>query len=142
MPGREPIPVPPDLHDAPRRPDNPLGLDLLIDADTRLPEVEGSGCFETLSDRSRSWSIGRPADCSALVDEIAPLADGGYLVTLRPATTDDFDLYPYVLSVDGTVENLDPIETSGQTIDVHPGPDGLTVLTVNDGTATIETSPR
>ncbi len=134
-------PTPADTYTVvPGRPNNPLGLGLLIDSGTQLPEVEGAGCFETLSDQSQSWSIERPTDCSAFVDEIAPLADGGYLVTLRAATDESSStMYPYVLRVDGTIENLDPIDG---TVDVQPGPNGLTVLTVNDATASISTIPQ
>lgn len=112
--------------------------------DTQLPEVEGAGGFEVIFDQSQRWTIGRPAEGSALVDEIAPLADGGYLVTMRATVTTTASpsgLYPYVLHADGTIETLDPVDASEQSTDAQPGPAGLTLLITNATTAEIEHVP-
>ncbi len=68
-------------------------------ADTQLPVVEGAGSFEIISDQSQQWSMPQPTETRAFVDEITPLTDGGYLVTMQSAAVEPTmpDIYPYVL---------------------------------------------
>lgn len=134
----EPTPAGPYSINA-SRPVNPLGIGMFVDTDTQLPVVEGAGCFEDIYfEQGRSWTIERPADCTAHVAGIAPLSTGGYLVTMRPPATVADAAYPYVLHPDGTIEALPTIDTSGRVFDIQLGPDGLTVLRVEGAIATIE----
>lgn len=134
----------------------PLGTDrppILVGGTAPLPVVEHAGCFEVIGfELGQSWTLGRPAECSAHVAELAALVGGGYLAVLRtmdvvltdqPGTFAEY--YPYILHPDGTIETLPPIDgtdgTSEVRVDVQPGPHGLTVLTIDGATATIEHVP-
>ena len=126
------------------RPFDPLGLGLLVDAGTQLPTVEGAGGFETLSDETQSWTVSRPGDFSALVDEIAPRTAGGYIMTMRSQVADPpgaAGVYLYVLHADGTIDDLGAVDNGEQAADVQVVPDGLTLLFVDAATATIEHIP-
>ena len=133
------ITAPDGYRENPGRPQNPLGLGLLVHSATVLPAIEGAGCFESVYfDEGPSWTIAQPADCSASVNEIAPLVTGGYLVTLRPPETVSHTIYPYALHPDGTVETLPQVDASDTGFDSQPTPDGLTTLDIEGGVARVE----
>ncbi len=126
------------------RPSNPLGLDLVIGADTILPTIEGAGGFWVFSDPTEQWTVGRPPDGSAFVDEISPSADGGYVVTMRAPASDPAYLsgvFLFVLHPGGTIESFGYVDGSEEPADTQPSPDGLTVLRVATDVATLERIP-
>lgn len=121
----------------PSRPRGPLGLGLLTLPTTSLPTVEGTGCSEVLYTDDESWTIPRPANCSARVDKIAPVPGGGFLTTLLPPDTETQIAYPYLLVPGGTIVALATVDLTSSAVDAQPGPDGITTLLVQDDTATI-----
>jgi hypothetical protein len=121
----------------PSRPSGPLDLGLLTLPSTSLPTVEGAGCSEVLSSDDESWTVPRPANCSARVDKIAPVPGGGFVTTLLPPDTETQIAYPYLLVPGGTIVALATVDLTTSAIDAQPGPDGVTTLLVQDDTATI-----
>lgn len=120
----------------PMQPFNPLRLGQLTRTATEHPEVEGAGCFDVIHDADgTSWTHARPAECSAHLDEISPHVSGGYIVTYRAPEWVSHEIYPLALRPDGSIATLGSIDGVD---DLQPGLDGLTILTVDGTTATVE----